>query len=295
MLFFQCHLLAEANDDLSTATSYSLAFALSGAGFVLVLTLEQLTIAGILSWREARRREKMSQSTDPAKIEQGTSAKAVELGEAGDLSKKTNSDAELLNNTAPECSTDCCAHEECACVEEVGHNHGLEVLGDLQEVKSLRDLVFLYALEISVSVHSVILGVEFGLTTSRNTLFALCIAMTFHQTLEGIAVGASVATFKKVLEKWKMVVFMLIFAFTVSIGVIIGIGVSFQGQSDAGETTQGVFSSLASGTLLYVALCEQINIYFNREDLHDQVFTKIYMIIGFSVGFGCMAALATWE
>jgi zinc transporter ZupT len=61
------------------------------------------------------------------------------------------------------------------------------------------------------------------------------------------------------------------------------------GESEAADTIQGVFSSLAAGSLLYVSLCEQVG------DLEDQVGTKLLMIIAFCLGFAAMALLAIWE
>lgn len=175
------------------------------------------------------------------------------------------------------------------------HNHGFEVLGDIAKATSLRDLVALYALELSVTVHSIILGLDYGLETDSRTLVALTIALTFHQTIEGIAMGAAIVNFKDAMAESKIITFMVFFASTISLGVIIGIISSYQGQSSASDTLQGIFSALAAGSLLYVAMTEQVGTYFDQEDLQDQLGTKLMMIAAFSGGFGAMAALACWE
>lgn len=179
--------------------------------------------------------------------------------------------------------------------EEHHHTHGTEVLDELMKANSFKDLVALYALELSVTVHSVILGIEFGLEKEYKTLAALSIALAFHQTIEGIAMGAAITNFKDVMTQTKIITFMVIFASTISAGVIIGLGMSFQHDADDREAIQGVFAAIASGTLMYVSLSEQVATYFNKPELEDQLGIKLLMITAFAFGFGAMALLATWE
>lgn len=322
------HLIPEGDDLLEDAVpGYRLAFALVGAGVTGVLCIEHVTIAIISKGHKKKKLENQSMRSHEGsrRIGNGISIDDHNHGHdhghsdhdhvhehdhghtlnesllhSGDFSVGSRGIEQIplnLHDHDHQHGGEGCAadhhHSHRHSVAE--HNHGFEVLGDLAGATSLRDFVALYALELSVSVHSIILGVDYGLTTDTSTLLALTIALTFHQTIEGIAMGAAIVNFKDKMPPTKIITFMVFFASTISIGVIVGIICSFQGESGAADTLQGVFSSLAAGSLLYVALTEQVSTYFDREDLEDQLGTKLMMIVAFGVGFAMMASLAIWE
>ena len=56
-----------------------------------------------------------------------------------------------------------------------------------------------------------------------STLRALVIAMTFHQFFEGVGLGAVMSSLRLKLGTVKVVVFALVFATTLSLGICIGL------------------------------------------------------------------------
>jgi zinc transporter ZupT len=293
-------LLPESNDQLSSLVpNYgSLAFPLSGAGVVLTLAMEQLALILLAARRNhtVRNRHHTITSALDQEVELESSQTASTSGK--------NAESLMIPGTSP-VSANC------------GHDHGAEMLLELGDVSTLHELVTLHALELSIAVHSIILGVEYGLQTSGKTLLALTLALGFHQCLEGVAVGAALQAFQKQQDnlhrqsgnsaathgfsRCKLWSFLLVFASSISLGVAIGLALSSsQAESAANETLQGVFGAVASGSLLYVSLAEQIGRYFSHEAGSSatgqlDTRTRMIMLFSFSVGAGAMSTLATWE
>lgn len=182
-----------------------------------------------------------------------------------------------------------------SCKDSCAKHHS-EVLSGIEASSNFRDLLALYALELSIAVHSAILGLGYGLETDASTLRALSVAISMHQLVEGIAMGASVAQFRNRNESsftsCKVLVFMFIFASTISIGVLVGMLV---GQSATTRLVQGIFDSLAAGSLLYVCLSEQVSVYFKNPEYDDKALLKVYMLLAMLIGFLVMSALALLE
>jgi zinc transporter ZupT len=269
--------------------NYRLAFGLVGAGAVLVLTIEQISITLMSVWKY-----KPAHTTTTISSTTFIESETISSNTTDSVPGTTIATSDNSKEVDLELAVVATEHEDtsqCHCE----HAHTADVLDGVTKAHNFKDLMFLYSLELSVTVHSIILGVEFGLETNWMTLVALAIAMSFHQTIEGIAMGAAIANLPSALSDWKLVGVLLIFASSISIGVIIGLGSSFGQESDAGEITQGVFSCLAAGSLLYVSFCEQLAVCFNKEELERNLGLKIAMIIAFSLGFASMSVLSIWE
>ncbi|RYH06474.1 hypothetical protein EON65_42830 [archaeon] len=202
-----------------------MAFALCGLGIILVLAVEQITIALIAKWKAGKKDRSSKDLLQPI---------GCVINSSDGEHHHHSGDGDV------ECSNPDHDHSK---HEDHHHNHGTEVLDELMKANSFKDLVALYALELSVTVHSIILGIEFGLETDYKTLVALSIALSFHQTIEGIAMGAAITNFRDVMTQSKIITFMVIFASTISTGVIIGLGASFYQEADDTETIQGVFAA----------------------------------------------------
>lgn len=299
-------MIPEGDDLLADAIpGYRLAFALVGVGVTAVLAIEHITIA-IIARGHKNKHKHRPLSTDEHKHVQdplpSSDFSEFSHGSRGIEQLPIDHDHGHGHDAGHEHGDECNGNEEedhhhsrHGRFSVASHNHGLDVLEDISKAHSLKDFVALYALELSVSVHSIILGVDYGLETKSSTLLALTVALTFHQTIEGIAMGAAVVNMKDAMSDRKIMTFMIFFASTISIGVIIGIISSYRGESGAADTLQGIFSSLAAGSLLYVSLSEQVSTYFGRADLEDQLGTKLMMIAAFGLGFAAMAGLAVWE
>lgn len=149
--------------------------------------------------------------------------------------------------------------------------------------------------EVSVAIHSVIIGLALG-TTDGSSFDALFIAITFHQLLEGLALGAvSAQTGLKFPYLLGLAVF---YALTTPIGIAIGIGVqsSINQNSEAALLTQGILDAIAAGMMIYVALGDHINaIKCYGPWLKRQGWIVVALCMGaFLAGGGIMAVIGIW-
>jgi zinc transporter 1/2/3 len=109
--------------------------------------------------------------------------------------------------------------------------------------------------ELGCVVHSFIIGISLGVALPRSEAVALMVALTFHQLLEGIMLGTLLITLSTSLRM--IVLAVAAFAVTCPVGVAVGIGIalSYDSHSTAAMASQGVINGVASGMLLYLALC----------------------------------------
>lgn len=301
------HLLPDANEDLSDEVpDYCLAFALTAFGIILNLTMEQMAVMYLAA-----------QKLNSAKNEQSGS----ELGRTNSSARTPDHLHTLENGKGPDCdsaktASTTSSKKESGATENpmVKHAHGdheghdghdrhseggAEFVANLMQAESLRELVALYAMELSVSVHSIIIGVDIGLLSdgdSLTSLVALICAIAFHQSVEGMGLGTvllSVTGHEKASFS-KLAVFVTLFTCSTPIGIIIGICTSSSGESSAGVIAKGAANSLAAGSLLYISLTEMVASYFNASDLAHQPRLKLTMILCFSMGITFMAIIAVW-
>lgn len=179
--------------------------------------------------------------------------------------------------------------------DSCGDHAGL-TLGDVLEAETLRDLISAYALEISAGVHSIIIGVDLGLLGSGDCreIIVLTVVLSFHQFTEGFGLGSVIGDARNSLGDKKIQWFIAIFSSTSSLGVIIGLLTSSQGQSDSDEAASAIASSIAAGSMLYIVLTEMVTHYFNRKDILTNVRLKAMMILSFTLGFAIMAIIGIW-
>ena len=158
---------------------------------------------------------------------------------------------------------------------------------------SVKAAVVAHVLEFGILVHSVLIGVDLGITTDYKTLRSLLIALCFHQFFEGIGLGAAIASAR--IRRRKAAIFATFFAFTTPIGVAIGIGVahSYNPDSRNAQWTQGTLNSLASGILIYAGLVEMVVEDFSRCEA-TRPMKKVAMGLALLGGYGAMALLANW-
>lgn len=164
-------------------------------------------------------------------------------------------------------------------------------------------LIKAYLMEVSVATHSIIVGLNLGILAGEGnlvTLQALMVALCFHQFFEGVGLGCTIQEARLDLGHWNVVVFVLVFSSTVSIGVVIGYLMNkYPSTDDATETTillfvKGAFNSITAGVLIYVSVVEMI-----AEDYQSMVTVgkpvlKLKMFAALMTGTLFMAILAYW-
>lgn len=216
------------------------------------------------------------------------------------------------------------------------HAHGALVLSldseaaapsEKEAAKMRRRLMTARLLEVSIVVHSFIIGLNLGTTlpgedhheehhdTSSVTTtevhtevedesmalratVALVIVLCFHQFFEGIALGSYIAELRNGASVITKVVMSAIFALTVPAGTWIGIGVTsaYSSETQTAFWVTGTLNALTGGMLLYSALITFMAEEFSRDDVGGaagrRLKRQMYSLMLF--GAACMALLGIW-
>lgn len=149
--------------------------------------------------------------------------------------------------------------------------------------------------EVSICVHSVIIGVTLG-TTSSSEFVALFVAIIFHQLLEGVALGSTASD--SGLGSKIVLIFAAIYSVTTPIGIAIGIGVrqSLDTSSPGFLYTTGVLDSIAAGALIFLALGDHMNSIRTQAKWMRQssVYIQLACFGFFYTGAAILLVLAIW-
>ncbi|WEW58513.1 hypothetical protein PRK78_003981 [Emydomyces testavorans] len=135
-----------------------------------------------------------------------------------------------------------------------GHGH----TSDSQHLQ--KQLIQCLLLEAGILFHSIFIGMALSVATGANFV-VLLIAISFHQTFEGFALGARIASLIPDLfpasssQPWLMA---LAYGTTTPIGQAIGLGLHtlYDPASEAGLLTVGMTNAFSSGLLLFAGLVE---------------------------------------
>jgi len=235
------------------AEPYPFAFLFAGLGVVVMLFLEQIAEhLAESSPKKAEPKADVSMTTDP-KVD-------VSVSQLEAQHEHTHGSDELHS-----------------------HHHVTLAVGD--------DKVKAYVIEISISLHSILIGIGLGVLTDYAEIQVLLVALCFHQLFEGIALGGAVV--KANQSKWFLGALIFFFSLSCPLGVAIGAGISqsFDPEDKGGLWTQGILYSLACGTLLYIGLYDLMAQSFQKANLGGKKFGMVFSVL---VGVGLMALLAVW-
>jgi zinc transporter 1/2/3 len=174
--------------------------------------------------------------------------------------------------------------------ESHGHGGDLHSHHDATLAVTGEDKMKAYVIEISISLHSILIGVGLGVLSDYADIEILLVALCFHQLFEGIALGGAVV--KADQSKWFLGGLIFFFSFSCPIGVAIGAGIAntFDPQS-GGLWTQGVLYSIACGTLFYIGLYDLMAQSFQKKNPGAKKFGMVGAVL---IGVGLMALLAVW-
>ncbi|KAI9920754.1 hypothetical protein PsorP6_000438 [Peronosclerospora sorghi] len=149
--------------------------------------------------------------------------------------------------------------------------------------------------EAGVVFHSVIIGVDLGVTTGSEfkTLLA---AMCFHQFFEGVAIGTSAVS--SLESKSKLFTLIFVFAITTPVGQLVGIGIrgTYSDSSVTSLWVQGTLDCVAGGILLYTGLVELLtyNMTTNGQFLSRPASQRFTLYGSMWLGAGLMALIGKW-
>ena len=151
-------------------------------------------------------------------------------------------------------------------------------------------------LEFGVIFHSVIIGLNLGVVGDEfATLYPV---LVFHQTFEGLGIGArlSVIPFPDRLA-WMPWALCLAYGLTTPISIAIGLGLrtTYNGESYAASVASGVLDSISAGILIYTGLVEMLARDFLFNPSRTQNRTRlVLMLVSLYLGVAIMALLGKW-
>ncbi|GMM32876.1 high-affinity Zn(2+) transporter [Saccharomycopsis crataegensis] len=153
-------------------------------------------------------------------------------------------------------------------------------------------------LEFGVIFHSVIIGLNLG-STDYDEFKTLYIVLVFHQSFEGLGIGARLSAIEWPKEKSIFLAYALCIAYglVTPISVAIGLGVrnSYASDSFTASIVSGVLDSLSAGILIYTGLVELLarDFIFNDEAKQDLVKLS-FNIFCTLLGALLMALIGKW-
>ncbi|KAK3639134.1 hypothetical protein LTR56_012683 [Elasticomyces elasticus] len=151
-------------------------------------------------------------------------------------------------------------------------------------------------LEFGVIFHSVIIGLT--LATAGDEFSSLYPVVVFHQSFEGLGIGArlSAIPFPKRLS-WMPWVLCAAYGLTTPIAIAVGLGVrtTYNPASMTANIVSGVLDATSAGILLYTGLVELLarDFLFNPNRTRDNR-QLTFMMVSVFLGAGIMALLGKW-
>ncbi|KAJ5555711.1 hypothetical protein N7535_008145 [Penicillium sp. DV-2018c] len=158
-----------------------------------------------------------------------------------------------------------------------------------------QQIAALLILEFGVIFHSVIIGLNLGVAGDEfATLYPV---LVFHQSFEGLGIGARMSSIPFKKGSWILWVLCAAYGLTTPVSTAIGLGVreTYNPGSFTASVVSGVLDSVSAGILLYTGLVELLA----RDFLFDPHRTRdgrrlAFMISSMLLGAGIMALLGKW-
>ncbi|GLU05090.1 hypothetical protein SLE2022_222090 [Rubroshorea leprosula] len=176
-----------------------------------------------------------------------------------------------------------------------GHAHGSAIPStDGSTSELIRYRVISQVLELGIVVHSVIIGVSLGASSSLKDIKPLIGALSFHQFFEGMGLGGCIAQAK--FKSLSVAVMATFFSLTTPVGIAIGIAISsvYDENSQPALIVQGVFNAAAAGILIYMSLVDLLAADFMNQKLQGNMKIQLGANAALLLGAGLMAILAKW-
>lgn len=153
-------------------------------------------------------------------------------------------------------------------------------------------------LEAGILFHSIFIGIALSVATGTSFL-VLLLAISFHQTFEGLALGSRIAAIPQLspssLKPWLMAI---AYGTTTPLGQAIGLGVHglYDPAGQTGLLMVGVMNAVSSGLLLFAGLVELLAEDF-LSDRSYGVLTgrrRIEACVAVTAGAALMALVGAW-
>ncbi|KAL0930020.1 Zinc-regulated transporter 1 [Colletotrichum truncatum] len=137
-------------------------------------------------------------------------------------------------------------------------DHELASTEDSVRIKQLfwQQITAFLILEFGIIVHSVIIGLNLGVTGSEfATLYPV---LVFHQSFEGLGIGARMSAIPFGKRTWLPWILCAAYGLTTPVSIAIGLGLrhTYTPKSKTALIVQGVLNAVSAGLLIYSALVE---------------------------------------
>jgi hypothetical protein len=148
--------------------------------------------------------------------------------------------------------------------QPTGHKHPhrsaspyAEQASDMTEAQRKKQLLQCLLLEAGILFHSVFIGMALSVATGTSFI-VLLVAITFHQTFEGFALGSRISAISFPPGSVKPWLMALAYGTTTPIGQAIGLGIHtlYDPASQTGLLMVGFMNAISSGLLLFAGLVE---------------------------------------
>jgi zinc transporter 1/2/3 len=139
-----------------------------------------------------------------------------------------------------------------------GHLHdGHEHMTPSAQASHQKALLQCLLLEAGILFHSVFIGMAVSVSTGP-PFAVLLVAICFHQTFEGLALGARIGALSFPQSSPKPWLMALAYGTTTPIGQAIGLAIHnlYDPQSATGLLTVGIMNAISSGLLLFAGMVE---------------------------------------
>ncbi|KAK3380431.1 Zinc/iron permease [Lasiosphaeria ovina] len=179
--------------------------------------------------------------------------------------------------------------------DHLGHQRD-HVEGD-EHANYAAQMTALFILEFGVIFHSIFIGLTLAVTDNFIILF---VVLVFHQTFEGLGLGARLATATWPADSRRWTPYFLGALYAVSTPFAIGIGLiankSLALEAATSKVVNGVFDAISGGILMYTGLVELLahEFMFNPEMRKAGFNMQLFAYSCVALGVGLMSLLAKW-
>ncbi|KAL2065989.1 hypothetical protein VTL71DRAFT_2060 [Oculimacula yallundae] len=145
----------------------------------------------------------------------------------------------------------------------LSHKHGMVPLTSESfmspEQKHKKEMMQCVLLELGILFHSVFIGMALSVATG-NDFIVLLIAISFHQSFEGLALGSRIAALTWKPKAWQPWMMALAYGCTTPIGQAIGLATHtlYRPESEKGLLIVGIFNAISAGLLTYASIADLI-------------------------------------
>ncbi|KAA8905472.1 Zinc/iron permease [Sphaerosporella brunnea] len=166
------------------------------------------------------------------------------------------------------------------------------------EQQQKKNLLQVMLLEAGILFHSVFIGMALSVAVGSNFI-VLLIAITFHQTFEGLALGSRIAGISAFplgsIQPWLM---CLAYGTTTPIGQAIGLATRnlYDPSSQTGLLMVGIMNAISSGLLLFAGLVELLAEDFLTDESYVVLNGKrrLQACVAVAAGAAGMALVGAW-